>query len=513
MSLIAGLGPQPTEIRQMASIYKKPIVRVDPKTGEKKTTKSKKWWGRYRASNGKERRVPLAADKTAAQAMLNDLVRKAEREAAGLIDPTDDHAKRPLKQHIADYRRHLTAKGNTTSHIKLTISYIEKVVAGCKFRSIRDLSPSRVTSWLADLRSEGRGLRTSNAYLAAIKGFSRWLVRDGRLTEDRLAHVAALNTKVDLRHERRTLKPAEISKLIAAAKTGKKFRSLTGPDRAMLYHLAVTTGLRASELASLTPRSFDLGGDPPTVAVEAGYSKHRRRDVLLRADVADAMNEYLSSRQLRDDERLWMGSWSRKGSAIMIRKDLAAANIAYEDDAGRVFDFHALRHQFISSLAQAGVHPKEAQSLARHSTISLTMDRYTHLNLVDLTGALDRLPAIAVEESESEPQALAATGTDDAQPSNVDDERAKKKVPTMVPRGTENGAERLAPRTLKMTPKLHRTHVEGERPRLAQQREKRRETRGSWRHAASRFIEQHEAEGTGLEPATPYGAPEFQSGR
>lgn len=179
----------------------------------------------------------------------------------------------------------------------------------------------------------------------------------------------------------------------------------------MLYHLAVTTGLRASELASLTPRSFDLVGDPPTVTVEAGYSKHRRRDVLpLSADIAEALNDYLSSRQLRKDERLWTGSWSRKGSAIMIRKDLNAAEIPYENNSGRVFDFHALRHQFISSLAQAGVHPKEAQSLARHSTITLTMDRYTHLNVVDLTGALERLPAVVGEESECEPQALAATG-------------------------------------------------------------------------------------------------------
>jgi hypothetical protein len=29
-----------------------------------------------------------------------------------------------------------------------------------------------------------------------------------------------------------------------------------------------------------------------------------------------------------------------------------------------VFDFHAIRHQFISSLAAAGVHPKTAQTLA-----------------------------------------------------------------------------------------------------------------------------------------------------
>jgi hypothetical protein len=37
----------------------------------------------------------------------------------------------------------------------------------------------------------------------------------------------------------------------------------------MLYRLALTTGLRASELASLTKRSFDLDSTPPTVAVEA----------------------------------------------------------------------------------------------------------------------------------------------------------------------------------------------------------------------------------------------------
>jgi integrase len=82
-------------------------------------------------------------------------------------------------------------------------------------------------------------------------------------------------------------------------------------------------------------------------------------------------------------------------SAKMLRKDLEAAKIAYRDADGRVFDFHALRHQFISNLARGGVHPKEAQTLARHSTITLTMDRYTHLALADLTSALDRLPAIA----------------------------------------------------------------------------------------------------------------------
>jgi hypothetical protein len=40
------------------------------------------------------------------------------------------------------------------------------------------------------------------------------------------------------------------------------------------------------------------------------------------------------------------------------------------------------------------VPPKVAQMLARHSTISLTMDRYTHLGIVDLVDGLKRLPAV-----------------------------------------------------------------------------------------------------------------------
>lgn len=91
----------------MASLYKKPIVRTDPKTGEKVKAKSRKWWGRYRDATDRERRVPLAADKMPAQAMLNELVRKAERQAAGIHDPFDDHRQRLLEEHLAEFYRFL----------------------------------------------------------------------------------------------------------------------------------------------------------------------------------------------------------------------------------------------------------------------------------------------------------------------------------------------------------------------------------------------------------------------
>lgn len=55
--------------------------------------------------------------------------------------------------------------------------------------------------------------------------------------------------------------------------------------------------------------------------------------------------------------------------------------LTYHSREGGVTDFHSLRHTFISNLVNAGVAPKDAKELARHSTITLTMDRYAHVNL------------------------------------------------------------------------------------------------------------------------------------
>lgn len=72
----------------------------------------------------------------------------------------------------------------------------------------------------------------------------------------------------------------------------------------------------------------------------------------------------------------------RKEPASILRVDLEAAGIPARDALDRVVDFHALRHTFITNLAQGGVHPKTAQAPARHSTITLTMDRSSHSSRV-----------------------------------------------------------------------------------------------------------------------------------
>src|SRR6516164_7537731 len=140
----------------MASLYKKPVTVTDPKTGQKIKRKSRKWWGRYRDENGAERRVPLAADKAAAQAMLNELIKQVERRIAGIVDKFDEHRKRPIGDHLADFERHLKSKGVSTEQVQLVVCRARRIIEGSKAAFIGDLSASRVQTFLKNLREDGK---------------------------------------------------------------------------------------------------------------------------------------------------------------------------------------------------------------------------------------------------------------------------------------------------------------------------------------------------------------------
>ena len=189
---------------------------------------------------------------------------------------------------------------------------------------------------------------------------------------------------------------------------------LTGEQLRRLYLVAVSTGLRAKECGSLTPSHFDLNSDPPTVRIDATDEKSRRGDVLpIPSDLVTMLRPWLAT--IAPDAKLWPGDWAKKrrGSKMMIA-DLKQAGIAYRDDDGQQADFHALRHTYLSRLGRSGASPKAMQRLARHTTVQLTLGRYTHANLFDLQSAVDMLPPISTTSSnESEVVTLQATGTDD----------------------------------------------------------------------------------------------------
>src|SRR6516162_2612806 len=110
----------------MAEVFR-PAYYIDPKTGKrcKKDTpgavrrRSKTWWIRYYLPSGERPKVKGYPDRKATENKAAELERRGIRLDAGIADPTDEHAKTPLAEHVEDFRRCLAAKGNTPRYVDL----------------------------------------------------------------------------------------------------------------------------------------------------------------------------------------------------------------------------------------------------------------------------------------------------------------------------------------------------------------------------------------------------------
>ena len=376
----------------MATIFKQKYTKKNPTTGERETRESKKWYVRYRDEHGKLRTRAGYTDKAMTKQLATRLERDVMLRREGLADPFEEHRERPLTEHLQDFQESLERKERNESYVKMKVSRVRKGIEICGFKTTGDIEPTSVERWLGSQRKAGKSAQTVNHLLGAMKQFTKFLVANGRVSADPLANLSTkYNVAADRRRERRALAPEELDALLAAARNAQPFRELSGVDRSMLYLTAINTGLRRGELASLRPGSFDLESDPATVRVPAGMSKNRKETLLpLHPAFVVQISEWLEGRPSK--RVCWPGTWTERSSQ-MLQTDLAAAGIPYRDDTGRVFDFHALRHHMVTNLARNGVHPSVAKRLARHSTIELTMNTYTHLDLEEAAAALDQVDA------------------------------------------------------------------------------------------------------------------------
>jgi integrase/recombinase XerD len=120
--------------------------------------------------------------------------------------------------------------------------------------------------------------------------------------------------------------------------------------------------------------------------------------------------------------------------------------LRYRDSAGLFADFHANRHTFISNLIQTGADPKTAQVLARHASIGLTMDRYTHLGMGARVSAILALPS----PESLNAAAMASSAADDAglAPAVEGGDLVTKFVTT----SDQKSAEQVSPDGMELTP-------------------------------------------------------------
>jgi integrase len=320
--------------------------------------------------------------------------RLAEEKARQLIatlevgfDP--DRQEKAKQEHLAaligEFLARLEPKAGA-GHRAILKGRLEKMVRELKVTTLAELTPDRCRQWLH--RSE-LAARTRSHFRTHLRQFGRFLVDTGRAPRNpfhALEPVAGI--EADRKPRRRALTDDELAALYRSVRGSRYDRcGLAGPERAMLYRVAASTGLRRDELASLRPAAFRLDDEPPHVLVAARNTKNRReaRQPLPAALAAD-LRAYLAGRPA--DEPVWPVVGRRTGHAL--RMDLKEAGIPAEVNGQRV-DFHALRVCFGTRLALKNVPLALAQKLMRHSTPVLTAAVYTVAQLSDLSREVEKL--------------------------------------------------------------------------------------------------------------------------
>src|SRR5262249_41489893 len=423
---------------------------------------SKKWYGEYRDAEGVEQRVPLSANKTAAEQMLAELVKKAERVRAGVFTPAEDrmagHQAVPIGEPFDAYREALLAAGVTAKRVQESRHHLDTLAADCSFARLCDFNRESLERWLAARVREGVSARTRNAYRESLVAFCNWCIDNERLDSNPFSRVKKANVKADPRRRRRAMDEGDLARLLDVARrrplieaqTGRRGRrkgELTarvkpevreqlewiGRERALIYKTLVLTGLRKGELASLAVGQLELGGPTPHIELDAADEKNREGNAVpIRADLADDLRAWLGERlaKLQDAARLRLPvsipSCLPTDTPLftvptalvrILNHDLKAAGIPKRADGGRTLDVHALRHALGSLLSKGGVPLRTAQAAMRHSDPSLTANVYTDPRLLDVRGALDALPALPLGAGpDTDQEALQATGTDDRRP-------------------------------------------------------------------------------------------------
>lgn len=188
--------------------------------------------------------------------------------------------------------------------------------------------------------------------------------------------------------EMRPLTQEELLAFFEAARTDRLFAA---------YVLAATTGLRRGELLGLCWDCVDLEQGIITVKrqllvlkdgltlEETTKSKSGKRSIVL---TDDAIRELKAHRKRQLQEKLLLGEAYQDNGLVFCREDGTPLDPReftkrfqrYLKKAGLPkVRLHDLRHTHASLLLARGVHPKIVQERLGHSSITMTLDLYSHL--------------------------------------------------------------------------------------------------------------------------------------
>ena len=255
-------------------------------------------------------------------------------------------------------------------------AYVGDVQRFCHYLNQQGTSPLHpltrddVIGYLAARRQQGISARTTARELVAIKAFYAFMSERSAIADNPAAHIQTPRQWQRLPH---TLTHAEVERLLQAPDTNTPL----GKRDAALLELLYATGMRASELVSLTLNDINtIGG---YVKVKGKGDKERLVPV---GDMAAVqLDDYLlEGRPKLVKNRQAPHVFVNRAAQGLTRQGLWKIVKRYVQEATITTHVspHTLRHSFATHLLEGGIDLRSLQHMLGHTDISTTQI-YTHV--------------------------------------------------------------------------------------------------------------------------------------
>ncbi len=162
-------------------------------------------------------------------------------------------------------------------------------------------------------------------------------------------------------------------------------------------YLAVMTGMRQGEILGL--KWSDIDFDNGVIQVIRNYNKNSktfddlktlksRRAIAISPQIVEMLKEQKEKFEIEKNalgdryhnyDLVIPASNGKPAFTNLVNRAWHAMRDKFKPEGAAEITFHDLRHTFASILLKQGEHPKIVSEILGHSTISITMDRYSHL--------------------------------------------------------------------------------------------------------------------------------------
>ena len=290
---------------------------------------------------------------------------------------------------------HLSSRNSSPGTIREYRRHVAQFFAFLDGRGVAWTSPDRATvrAYLGTLAERGLSASTVGGRLAAIRSLYRHAARQGWIATDPVAGVRSPKRPGRLP---RVLSVAGAARLVEAPATfalhGRRRRDPALADAAArrdaaLLELLYATGMRISELASLTMDRLDLGRRRLRVIGKGD----KERELLFGEHAARAVRAYLASgrpalaaRGSGSGAALFLnsagGPLTARGARMVVERWVTASGAPASTSP------HTLRHSFATHLLEGGADLRTVQELLGHVSLATTQI-YTHLSDASLRSA------------------------------------------------------------------------------------------------------------------------------